>query len=164
MKRGLVVLCLAATAALAVAQKTPQAEVFGGYSYMRVNPAGVNANGWEGALTGNFNEHLGIAADFSGHYARGAHIYTYAFGPQIAARMDKLRPFGHLLFGGNSIGDSGSSDTSYALLFGGGLDVNYNDLFTIRLGQADYIRTHHFDRGQNDFRFSIGIVLNLGEK
>ncbi len=164
MKRALLALSIFTIAGFAVAQKTPQAEVFGGYSFMRVNPAGVNANGWEGALTGNFNEHLGITADLSGHYARGAHIYTYAFGPQIGARMDKLRPFGHLLFGGNSIGDGGSSDTSYALLFGGGLDVAYNDLISIRLGQADYVRTHHFDRGQNDFRFSIGIVLNLGEK
>ncbi len=164
MKRALFVLCVFAIAGFAMAQDLPKADVFGGYSYMRVNPSGVNANGWEAALTGNFTENFGITADFSGHYARGAHIYTYVFGPQIAARVDKLKPFGHVLLGGNSIGDGGSSDTSYALLLGGGLDVDFVQPISIRLGQADYVRTHHFDRGQNDFRFSIGIVVHLGEK
>ncbi len=164
MKRALLLVCVFAVAGLAVAQETPKAEVFGGYSYLRVNPSGVNANGWEAALTGNFTEHLGLTADFSGHYARGGHVYTYVFGPQIAAQMGNLRPFGHVLFGGNSIGDGGGSDTSYAFLFGGGLDLKLTTPISIRLGQADYVRTHHFDQGQNNFRFSVGIVLNLGEK
>jgi hypothetical protein len=164
MKGALLVLCVIAIAGLAMAQDSPKAEVFGGYSYLRVNPSGLNTNGWEAALTGNFGENFGITADFSGHYARGGHVYTYVFGPQIAARMDKFKPFGHLLFGGNSSGGGGGSDTSYALLFGGGLDVSLTTSVSVRVGQADYVRTHHFDQGQNDFRFSTGIVLNLGEK
>ncbi len=163
MKRALLLVCIFAVAGLAVAQETSKAEIFGGYSYLRVNPSGVNANGWEAALTGNFSENFGLTADFSGHYARGGHVYTYVFGPQIGAHIKNLRPFGHLLFGGNSIGEGGFSDTSYALLFGGGLDLNLTRPISIRLGQADYVRTHHFDQGQNDFRFSIGVVLNLGE-
>ncbi len=163
MKRALFAVCVFAIVGLAVAQDTPKADVFGGYSYLRINPGGVNANGWEAALTGNFTEHLGISADFSGHYARGGHVYTYVFGPQIATYIDRLRPFGHVLFGGNSIGNRGESDTSYGLLFGGGLDYKLSDPISIRLGQADYVRTHHFDRGQNNFRFSIGVVLHLGE-
>ncbi len=163
MKRALLVVCVLAIPAVVAAQETSKADIFGGYSYLRVNPSGVNANGWEAALTGNFTEHFGITADLSGNYARGGHVYTYAFGPQIATHIDKLRPFGHVLFGGNSIGNDRTSDTSYAFLFGGGLDLKLTTPFSIRLGQADYVRTHHFDQGQNDFRFSIGVVLNLGE-
>ncbi len=164
MKCALLLVCVFSVAGLAVAQQTSQADVFGGYSYLRINPSGVNANGWEAALTGNFSNTFGLTADFSGHYARGGHVYTYVFGPQLAAHMDNLRPFGHVLFGGNSIGGGGFSDTSYALLLGGGLDLKLTTPISIRLGQADYVRTHHFDQGQNNFRFSAGIVLNLGEK
>lgn len=165
MKRALVLLGVVfAITGLAAAQGTPQAEVFGGYSYLRVNPSGVNTNGWEGALTGNFNRYLGITADFSGNYGAGSHVYTYAFGPQIGIHVGKFRPYGHFLFGGNTIGDDRAGDTSYAVLLGGGLDYKLMRSVAIRLGQADFVRTHHFDFGQNDFRFSTGVVLNLGKK
>jgi hypothetical protein len=164
MKRALLLVCVFSVAGLAVAQQTSQADVFGGYSYLRINPSGVNANGWEAALTGNFSDTFGLTADFSGHYAQGGHVYTYVFGPQLAAHRDNLRPFGHLLFGGNSIGGGDFGNTSYALLLGGGLDLKLTTPISIRLGQADYVRTHHFEQGQNNFRFSAGIVLNLGEK
>ncbi len=169
MKRALLVVCvILAVAGLALAQEAPKAEVFGGYSYLRINPGqgidGVNANGWEAALTGNVTKNFGITADFSGHYAQGGHAYTYVFGPQIAVRADKVKPFAHALFGANTIGGSGVSDTSYALVFGGGVDVHATKVVGIRLGQFDYVRTHHADLGQNNFRFSTGVVFSLGGK
>ncbi len=46
----------------AVAQENySKAEVFGGYQYTRFD-GGVNANGFNGALTGNLNHWFGVAA------------------------------------------------------------------------------------------------------
>src|SRR5213596_2891209 len=68
---GVVFLCLLPLAAMA--QDTPKAEVFGGYSYLRVNELsglgiGLNLNGWNGSVTGNVNDWFGVKADFSGQY------------------------------------------------------------------------------------------------
>ncbi len=171
MKRTLFLVCLIlAFATLTFAQDAPKAEIFGGYSYLRADITDIsheNFNGWNAALTGNLNKNFGITADISGHYATiggvGVNSYTFIFGPTISAPMEKIKPFAHALFGVNRLGGGGSSDTSYALAFGGGLDVSLNSTFGIRVAQADYVRTHHFDVGQNNFRLSTGIVINLGK-
>src|SRR5690348_14626605 len=49
----------------AAAQAEPKAELFGGYQYTHPD-GGPSLNGWNGALTGNFNKTFGITADFSG--------------------------------------------------------------------------------------------------
>ncbi len=166
MKRTFLFVCLILImAAVAFAQDAPKAEVFGGYSYLRFS--GENFNGWNAALTGNFNKNFGITADISGHYKSiagvGINSYSFLFGPTVAAPMDKVKPFAHALFGVNRLGGGGTSDSSYALAFGGGLDVSLNDTFSIRLAQADYLRTHHGDVGQNNFRLSTGVVIKLGK-
>ena len=70
----------------------PKAEIFGGYQYTRFD-GGVNANGWDTALTGNLNRWFGVAADFSGAYKsqNGASFnnYTYTFGPVISYRHNE---------------------------------------------------------------------------
>src|SRR5713101_4617776 len=66
----------------AVAQAQSKAELFGGYQYTRPD-GGPNLNGWNGALTGNFNQTFGITADFSGSYGSGLNFYTYTFGPKL---------------------------------------------------------------------------------
>src|SRR5207253_4476011 len=77
----------------AVAQENySKAEVFGGYQYTRFD-GGVNANGFNGAITGNLNHWFGVAADFSGAYKNVSGVdtktYTYTFGPQVAMRDRK---------------------------------------------------------------------------
>ena len=46
------------------AQETPRAEVFGGYSWTRVD--GRDMNGWNASVTLNLREWLGISTDISG--------------------------------------------------------------------------------------------------
>src|SRR6202162_6555455 len=87
----------------AAAQDCPKAEILGGYQFTRQQS--VNWNGWDDALTGNFNKWLGMTGDFSGAYKSqngiGVKSYTFTFGPTIAARSnDTFTPFGHVLLGG----------------------------------------------------------------
>jgi hypothetical protein len=156
---------------MSFAQEDSKATVFGGYSFMRLDAegSGINANGWNAALTGNVTKNFGITADFAGHYNSdlldtgvSGHSYSYLFGPQVGTYVGKAHPFAHVLFGANTIGGEGLSDTGWAVAFGGGLDVNVAKNVGLRIGQFDYMRSSHFDTGINNYRFSTGIVFNLG--
>jgi len=96
------------------------------------------------------------------------HAYTVLFGPEFSWRNNsKVRPFAHVLFGFTKIDVSkidvdwvddygyyygyeytyignvtGSfSKTSFAMALGGGLDINVNKRFAIRVAQIDYVPT-----------------------
>lgn len=150
----------------ALAQDHPKAELFGGYSYGRINPgqdvAGINLNGWHASIAGNVNNWFGIAGDFSGHYGSpritfpgvpgpvtikvDTRVHTYLFGPRFSYRNnEKVTPFAHVLFGGASIRGSafgvGASESAFAVAFGGGVDVKINDNVAFRVGQFDYLLT-----------------------
>ncbi len=151
-------------------------------------PPGTSVNktmhGWNGALQFNATKVFGIVADFSGHYGTPfeeagvgsvtGHIYNFLFGPSINFRGDKAKGFVHALFGVNriSLNDApaleftGGSDSAFAMALGGGFDVKVGKSFAIRPAQFDYILSNH-DTGlghQNNFRYSAGIVINLGSK
>ncbi len=110
------------TGTFTLAQDFPRAEVFGGYSHVSADFAGsgrANLNGWNGALTGNFNRWLGVTTDLMGVYDAQdvtntlgvpcppfcspfhlrTHAYTFLFGPQISLRSERFTPFAHALFG-----------------------------------------------------------------
>ena len=178
MRRVLCILALVAVAALPAAAQGPKAEVFGGYSYVRVNPGGgdngINLNGWNASVTGNLNDWFGITADFGGSYGSpnvggtqvDTNAHTFLFGPRIKARGDKVEPFAHALFGaarveGSALGIS-ISDSGFGMALGGGLDWKANDAISIRLGQFDYLMTRIGGDNQNNFRFSTGIVFRFG--
>jgi len=84
-------LCASAFSAAAVSPEYPKAELFGGYQFTRIGGAGgVNANGWNAAMTGNVNRRFGLTADFSGA-CKGigkvrAKAHTYTFGPTLSFR------------------------------------------------------------------------------
>ncbi len=145
-----------------------------------------NMHGWNAAVQFNINKWLGAVADFSGHYGTPLEIsgtgdiqgstYNMLFGPQINVRGKKAKGFAHVLFGVNrfkadassSLGTPEFTDSAFALAFGGGVDVNVTKRIGVRLGQFDYIWSKHdfgpgFD-SQNNFRFSAGILFNLGNK
>jgi hypothetical protein len=118
------------------AQSSSKMDIFGGYSFVRVNPGngadGINNNGWESTATFNLTDRVGIAADFNGSYKseNGADnkMYTYMFGPQINFGSDKSKPFVHALFGAahdsvsaNILGVTTSvSENALATALGGG--------------------------------------------
>jgi len=140
-----------------MAQSFPKAEIFGGYQYTHFE-GGVDANGWNASLTGNFNRWLGVAADFSGAYKFGDHVHTYMFGPVLAARSDKVTPFAHALFGGAS----GGGTNAFAMAFGGGVDVKVAPKVAFRLIQGDWLmlRSEGYTSKKN-VRISTGIVFRF---
>jgi opacity protein-like surface antigen len=210
MRKLLIALLLAFAAAagsgVARAQDTPALELFGGYSYARLNAPGIappysqiapsnqGVNGFHFAATANFNSWLGIYGDVAGYYARptvnglliglpaqvtiNERAYPFLFGPQVSFR--KLRPatlFAHALIGGMHesayvpVGSGGigtETGTKWAYGFGAGLDVKVLRFLSVRVVQADYIRSHFptstTSNSQNNWRISTGIVLRAGSR
>ncbi len=173
MRKVLTLAALLLSFALAVAaQEIPQAEVFGGYSYMRVNPGqgapAINSNGWNASAVGNINRWLGVKADFTGQYGNivgvGGSMYNFMFGPQISIPTGNFKPFVEGLVGGSHAGGSGISDTGLGYAFGGGLDYNVKPHVSVRLAELDYVGTQLFGGTQHNFRLSTGVVFRLGSK
>lgn len=182
MKRALLFLVICFSL-VAVAQDAPKAEVFGGYQYLHASSGvsgvnGFNLNGWNFAVNGFFNRYFGITADLSGTYGTpsvqgvgvNTHLYTYMFGPVVRAGNDsKLSPFAHVLFGGAHISGSvnaaglnvSSSDSGFSWAAGGGVDYKATQRFAIRLGQFDFLQTHISSNTQNNFRYSVGVVVRF---
>jgi hypothetical protein len=159
-----------------MAQDLGKMDVFGGYSYVRLNPGngatGTNNNGWESTMTARFMPRVGIAADFDGQYKSesGAsnHLYTFMFGPEFKAATGKGAPFAHALFGfaHDSVSASvlgvnvSASDNAFATALGGGYDWRASDQFSVRLFQADYLMTRFGGSNQNNIRLSFGLVIH----
>ncbi len=141
----------------AAAQKV---EIFGGYQFAHLDPA-FNPSGWNASLTGNFKHVLGITADFSGVYKNGVKVYTYTFGPVLTARLPVVQPFAHALFGGMTV-TNGASDSGFAMLVGGGLDIGLRKGIGFRLVQADWMSLRfHGNTDNKNIRVSTGIVLKF---
>jgi hypothetical protein len=146
----------------------PKAEIFGGYQYTRFD-GGLNANGWDTTVTGNFNRWLGVAADFSGAYKSengvSFHNYTYTFGPVISWRHNEsFTPFAHFLAGGfrDSASASGfsGSDNGFAMMFGGGVDVKATKRVAFRAVQFDWLSLRsNGATDNNNMRISTGLLL-----
>jgi hypothetical protein len=179
MRKLVVILFVFILAEIATAQIPTSGNVFFGYSYFNTNLNGDrnNLNGWEGSVEGKILPHIGIVADFSGHY--GSEDFTacngfdcvifntdvtqhnYLFGPRVSASIGKIRPFAELLIGAShvSVRDL-DSDTSFATGVGGGLDYRLLKLLAWRF-QGDYIHTSVFNGPQNNLRLSTGIVVRF---
>jgi len=83
-----------------------------------------------------------------------------------------LRPFAHALFGGARFSvtttvtgdiseEFSESQTKFAMVLGGGLDIDVSNRFAVRVIQADYLRTFFIERTQDTFRFSAGVVFKF---
>jgi len=161
---------------LATAQQSASKfDLFGGYSYFNGSTSGASSrfslNGWEGQGTFNFTPWLGGTADFGGYYGSpfkvSANDYTFLFGPTINLRTPHITPFVHALFGVDrfhaaALGGS-VNDSAFAMAIGGGADIPVKGMLSIRAGQLDWLRTNHYNNGQNNLRFSTGVVLRFGE-
>jgi hypothetical protein len=158
-------LLLVATALLfclpAAAQTTPAWEVFGGYSYARVDLTDithVDANGWSASATDNVNSWFGGMLEVNGYYATpqfvfdgeifkpNSSVYTALYGPKFSYRRNsRFTPFGYVLLGGAVLQGSQSgfsaSNASFAAAPGGGVDVRVSDLAAVRV-QGDYTYTN----------------------
>ena len=141
------------------------AEVFGGYSYMRFGSSpGSNLNGWEISGQYKFTDWVGGVADFDGHYGSvggvGSSVYTYLFGPQVSV-PSRVSPFARALLGGAHFGAQGSGKSSFSVAIGAGIDAELTNRVYWRLIQADYLVTDFSKRIENNLRVSTGIVLRF---
>jgi hypothetical protein len=164
-KVSFVVLFLTMLAAAASAQLPTKGNVFFGYSYNHaeiVSNNSVNLNGWNAQLEGDFLPWIGIVGDLGGTYGHHDSVHNYLFGPRVAVRVGRYRPFAELLIGAShiNVGDGAATDTSFANAIGGGLDYQVFGPVSVR-GQLDWIHTRFFGDGQNDVRFSTGIAVHF---
>ena len=105
-------------------RKTPRAEVFLGYSYLRSVPSPAAGNrieylhGGTASVALNFSEHLALVGDFTGYgdgqleltgnavneprtVDSGGTMYTYLGGPRLSLwKKRRISPFAQVLFGG----------------------------------------------------------------
>lgn len=177
----------------ACAQEYPKWEVFGGFSYARVN-LGPQAqifvpttqNYWGMEINGSFNPRpylrvlvCDFAAELGGSKTSTPFFHTdvrtsqVLFGPEFVLRSDKLAPFAHALIGitntrlvetigGSDVVPDVARRTNLALGVGGGLDIPWTRLITVRAFQADYIPTRLSGTWENHFRLSTGLVFSFG--
>ncbi len=158
---------------MAQAQEAPRAEIFGGYSYIRLSDdfqgtlGDQDLNGWNtSANITLFKPWLGIKADFSGHMGdikapgqlaglgfNDTRMNFFLAGPQITLRKnERFQPFVHALFGAvrldadNDTTGIDFDDTTFGMAIGGGLDVKvFQNRVALRLFQADYVLTRFKD-------------------
>jgi hypothetical protein len=147
----------------------------------------------------NFASFVGIKADFQ-FYTQGtsvrntlehdgfppaklsANLTTYMFGPQIKKHSGKFHPFGEALFGtahsnefaqileDEGITNKSSTNSAFAMEFGGGLDYAIIPYVELRPFEVDYLLTRFGASGtpytgnQNNFKYSAGINFQFGGK
>ena len=135
--------------------------------------------GFQTNIAGNFNEYIGVVADFGYQYSdlngQKLGVYEYLFGPRFSRRGERATVFAHALFGGNGFDSGGSghlfdfnrrislSENALAMGFGGGVDVNAGDRFAIRIAQFDWIPNRMSGKwSTGEFRLGFGIVFKAG--
>jgi len=169
--------------------------------------------GFNLAVNYNFNRYWGVKGDYSLHLREDnfsrplgdgtvdSTVHNFLGGIQVKDnRQDgpTFKPFGHALFGiANQetdvdspnlpavfgISDFSINETSFAMAFGGGIDIRVNDRIDVRVVQADWniikrgdqqtgivlvptpfqvVGTPFFipGRTQNNLRLSFGIVIH----
>ena len=148
------------------------------------DPGRAGLHGVNFEYTRNINSVVGITADFSGHIKRetlatgagevrhNSEQYNLLGGLQFKARnRSRVTPFAHALVGGGLFRGFTAvllpaSNTyffddakSFAMAFGGGLDVRASRRVTVRAVQADYNPTFFGQGRQDNFRLSFGVVF-----
>jgi hypothetical protein len=176
MKKSILSLvALFAFATIFASQASAQSgEVFGGYSYVRLNDQGSisNTNGGTGSLAVRVIPFVAAVADFGvyhgGPSSINGNLTSYMFGPKVSAPLGAIHPFAQVLFGGARLstgsGSNNFHENSFAMALGGGLDASVLPHIGVRLIQAEYFQTN-FDDGlknrQNNVRISAGVTLRF---
>ncbi len=175
-----------------IAQEIPKAELFTGYSLLRMEK--TNLHGVNVSLGTNLNRNLAIVTDFSGNFGSSNErvfglssdidfsSFSFAIGPRAGERFnDRWNIFVHALIGATRLKVKGTlegpiltqtfseSTTAVTGFFGGGIDMKVSESVSIRLLQVDYL----IFRGRGDLgtgaktegaRLSFGLVMDLGSK
>ena len=110
-------------------------------------------------MAGNLNQNFGIVGDFGAQFKNDVSFIEYMGGPRFTFRMEKASFFAHALLGGMTRSYHGS-ESAFAMGFGGGVDVNINERFAVRVIQFDWIPiVDEGDWYKDQVRFGFGIVI-----
>jgi hypothetical protein len=149
-------------------------EVYAGYSHARVDFGGDREgfNGVEGSVTGNVSRYFGLKGDYAFHFKsfdaapfnEDAKTHTLVGGFQIKdnSTETKVKPFAHFMAGIQNARFSGvvnDSETGFAGVIGGGLDIRLSPRVDFRAIQLDYAPTRLDGETQHNFRIGAGIVI-----
>lgn len=162
IRLSLLALAMVCFGVTAMAQDAPKGDVFAGFSVLSVSD--LTAYGWQGSGAYNASRNIGLVADFGGQYKDSVDQHQFLFGPRYNARMEKVNPFAHALFGFARVSAGNFSDTNFAMGFGGGLDVKAGAKLNIRVIQFDWLPIKSAGDWTTDaFRFGFGVVFPLGQ-
>jgi hypothetical protein len=160
-------------------RRTAPVELFGGYAFARLDGgggSGTNLNGALGSFGWNMKPWLQIVADSSYSVVTVSGVknvlYGNHFGPRYFHRGRNrwgATPFVEALFGGSRAdtkvsgpGGYTTSDSSFSIKVGGGLDIHPSRRLEIRVFDVDYYRTSFgTNLHQNNYWASTGIVIRL---
>lgn len=164
------ILCGVATVAIAQDAPGPKWELFGGYSFVYPGatvygllPGGVvpvssnvesNPRGAGVSLTYDFNRRFGLTADISWDLRSGesgvpariddGEFFNFSVGPKITFRHRRFSPFLEALVGWHRLtSEVFRADDTVGFMAGGGLDLNLNRRFALRLLRADFVFSNH---------------------
>lgn len=142
-------------------------ELFVGFLHKRSGDEGFN--GINAAGVYNFHKYMGAKFDFGWSKGPDTVLFgrptdtTYMGGLQFKDNSkdgSAVKPFGHVLVGGNSQKILGLSETGFSMAVGGGIDIKVTDKISIRAIQADYQPVWVSGERINQSRFSFGVVFN----
>lgn len=187
-KLFLMAILIACSATVANAQGTGddynKYDIFAGYSHNRVDfgdstgtfDSREGFNGFNVSGTANVSRYVGVKGDYSFHrksFDEGvinvdADLHQLFGGVQFKdnSKETSIKPFAHLMagFGHAKINVSGvsgldDSETGFAGIVGGGIDIRVSDRVDFRAIQFDYNPTRLGDGTQHNFRIGVGIVF-----
>lgn len=194
MKRSIsllgVMLMIAGAAYAQEGRSEPTLEFGFDYSLLHSTAPGggsqITSNGGSGYFVYNVSRVLGLVADIGAYRNGTVHgafngetSVTYLFGPRFSLRWwARVTPYTQFLFGGARISAglanpavaSTSSENSFALAAGGGIDVSITPHVAIKPVQIEYAMTQASDFAgsrigvQNGFRYSAGVVFRFGDR
>lgn len=152
----------------------PRTEVFGGGSFLNADFKILRHDfyGWQTSASRNVHRNVGFTVDFGGQYKSlqlgpfgnlDLQVYQILLGPRFTARNDTATTFVHTLFGVIHSRAGGLSDTSFAMGFGVGVDVNVSSWAAVRIFQIDYIPNVTDGVWFHEGRFAAGVVFKWGQ-
>ena len=169
-----IIMACAASFSFAQSNDYNKVDVYAGFSHARVDFGGdfEGFNGVEGAVTGNISRYVGLKGDYAFHYKKfdaapfevNAKTHTLVGGLQFKdnSKETKVKPFAHLMAGVTAARVSGfvsDSETGFAGIVGGGVDIKISPRVDFRAIQFDYNPTRLGGETQHNFRVGIGIVF-----
>ncbi|HEX5703870.1 MAG TPA: outer membrane beta-barrel protein [Pyrinomonadaceae bacterium] len=172
---SMIIMACAASFSFAQSDDYNKVDIYAGFSHARVDFGGdfEGFNGVEGAVTGNISRYIGLKGDYAFHYKNfdapapfevNAKTHTLVGGVQFKdnSKDKKVKPFAHLMAGFTNARVSGfvsESETGFAGVIGGGVDIKISPRVDFRAIQLDYNPTRLGGETQHNFRVGIGLVF-----